>query len=143
MKSNAVMNISLQALRDYTPDHRPAFLIGSAVPGGIPPDIIRQLRHLPALSPAPGLSDWMHWRAERWSQFCEIYWADLHNNPQRWEWLARMARRQHIILLHAEADATLSAARALQLFLQQQEEMPLAYASPVCFAAQFGSGGLM
>ncbi|WP_374554491.1 DUF488 family protein, N3 subclade [Aquitalea pelogenes] len=137
------MHITLQSLQSYQPDSTPAFLIGSEPPAGLPADVVRRLRHVPALSPAPGLSDWMHWREERWSQFCEIYWAVLRNNPQRWEWLAHMARRQHIILLHAEADATLSAARALQLFLQQQEEMPLAYASPVCFAAQFGSGGLL
>jgi uncharacterized protein YeaO (DUF488 family) len=137
------MHISLQALQNHTPGDAAAFLIGSEPAAGLPADTTRHFRHLPALSPAPGLSEWMHWREERWNQFCEIYWAVLHNNPQRWEWLARMASRQHIVLLHAEADATLSAARALQLFLLQQEAQPLAYASPVCFAAQFGSGGLM
>ena len=137
------MHISLQALQSYTPGDSAAFLISSEPATGLSADIARHLRHLPALSPAPGLSEWMHWREERWSQFCEIYWAVLHNNPQRWEWLARLASQQDIVLLHAEAEATLSAARALQLFLMQQEAQSQAYASPVCFAAQFGSGGLM
>ena len=137
------MNISLQALQRYTPGSTPAFLIGSEPAAGISAEIARRLRWLPALSPAPGLAAWLQLREERWSQFCEIYWAVLHNNPQRWDWLARMARGDGIILIHAESDVRLSAARALQQFLLQAEDSPPQYASPVCYAAQFGSGGLM
>ena len=137
------MNISLQSLQRYTPGSMPAFLIGSEAAAGLPADIARQLRWLPALSPAPGLAAWLQLREERWSQFCEIYWAVLHNNPQRWDWLARMACDDGIILVHAESDVRLSAARALQQFLLQTDDTPLQYASPVCYAAQFGSGGLM
>lgn len=137
------MNISLQALQRYTPGSTPAFLIGSEPAAGISAEIARRLRWLPALSPAPGLAAWLQLREERWNQFCEIYWAVLHNNPQRWDWLARMARSNGIILVYAESDVDLSAARALQQFLRQQDDTPAHYASPVCYAAQFGSGGLM
>jgi uncharacterized protein YeaO (DUF488 family) len=106
------------------PGNTPAFLIGSEPAAGISAEIARRLRWLPALSPAPGLAAWLQLREERWSQFCEIYWAVLHNNPQRWDWLARMARSNGIILVYAESDVHLSAARALQQFLRQQDDTP-------------------
>jgi uncharacterized protein YeaO (DUF488 family) len=137
------VNIKLQALQRYTPGNTPAFLIGSEAATSVPAATTRSLRWLPALSPAPGLADWLQLREERWQQFCEIYWAVLHNNPARWDWLARLAEGQGIVLVHAEGDVRLSAARALQQFLLQQHATPAHYASPVCYAAQFGNGGLM
>jgi len=114
------MSIDLQALKQFHPGSTAAYVIAATRPARLP----RQLRWLPDLAPTPGLADWLHQRSDGWSQFCEIYWAVLDNNPQRWLWLAEQARQSSIVLLSPEEDLQHSAAAALLQYLQKQDAAP-------------------
>ncbi|ATP29113.1 hypothetical protein CR207_12295 [Chromobacterium violaceum] len=94
-----------------------AFLVDGKWPRGLPRSALAAGHWLPRVMPTEELVAWMRLQPLRWSTFCDIYWADMSNNPARWKPLLDAMEQGGLVLLHSgEADER-SPVRALADFL--------------------------
>ncbi|NHQ83337.1 DUF488 family protein [Chromobacterium vaccinii] len=97
-----------------------AFLVDSKWPRGLPRSALAAGRWLPRVMPTDELVAWMRLQPLRWVTFCDIYWADMGNNPARWLPLLKAMEQGELALLHSGEPDEHSPVMALKAFLQQR-----------------------
>jgi uncharacterized protein YeaO (DUF488 family) len=132
--------IRLLPVNEYRPGLDNAFLIEENWPKGLPRQGLDAAHWLKGVAPAPGLLKWLRQDERHWSTFCEVYWADLAANPQRWWPLWKASRRGGLALLYVPQEGERQPAQALAQFLGDKldeiERIEAGeLASPVCYRA--------
>lgn len=131
--------IRLLPVSEYRPGLENAFLIEETWPKGLPRQALDAGHWLKSVAPAPGLLNWLRQDERHWPTFCEVYWADLAANPQRWWPLWKASRSGGLVLLHAGGGEKQPAQALAQFLGDKLDEIKRIeageLASPVCYRA--------
>ena len=96
------------------------FLVDRLWPRGLKKEALRADTWIKAVSPSDALRHWFGHDAQKWKEFQRRYFAQLDNQPEAWQPLARAARAGDITLLFSARDTEYNNALALRAYLTKK-----------------------
>ncbi len=102
------------------PEDGKRFLVDRLWPRGKKKEELRIEHWLKDIAPSDELRAWYGHAPEKWDEFRRRYFAELDLNPEVWQPLVDVARREDITLLFSSRESELNNARALKEYLEKQ-----------------------
>jgi uncharacterized protein YeaO (DUF488 family) len=96
------------------------FLVDRLWPRGLKKEALRADTWTKAVSPSDALRHWFRHDPQKWKEFQRRYFAQLDNQPEAWQPLARAVRAGDITLLFSARDTEHNNALALRAYLTKK-----------------------